>query len=147
MGMKFASKFIGTLVVKSQLFELVKGMLSITGPANTQKDGFESFCTYKFAETCMLPLCRLQLLSRLRVFTAFGLNQLEVHMSLNCILLVRLSHTVRCADPLKKKKKMMMMKKKKEKKKQGVWHDGGDLEVVHPSLGPGTIKRTLVPWI
>eukprot|EP00983_Pelagomonas_calceolata_P122955 1160955-Pelagomonas_calceolata.AAC.6 len=38
-GMKFASKFNGTLVVKSQLFKLVKGALSITGPANTQKDG------------------------------------------------------------------------------------------------------------
>eukprot|EP00983_Pelagomonas_calceolata_P013809 442381-Pelagomonas_calceolata.AAC.1 len=38
MGMKFASKFNGTLVVKTQLFKLVKGMLSVTGPANTQKD-------------------------------------------------------------------------------------------------------------
>eukprot|EP00983_Pelagomonas_calceolata_P072963 1151955-Pelagomonas_calceolata.AAC.1 len=29
MGIKFASKFIGALVVKSQLFKLVKGMLSV----------------------------------------------------------------------------------------------------------------------
>eukprot|EP00983_Pelagomonas_calceolata_P075550 1153064-Pelagomonas_calceolata.AAC.9 len=38
MGMEFVSKHIGTLVVKSQLFKLVKGMLSVTGPTNTQKD-------------------------------------------------------------------------------------------------------------
>lgn len=36
------SKFSGTVVVKSQLLELVKGMLSITSPANTQKDGMKS---------------------------------------------------------------------------------------------------------
>eukprot|EP00983_Pelagomonas_calceolata_P135253 1162138-Pelagomonas_calceolata.AAC.6 len=39
VGMKFASKFDGTLVVKTQLGKLVKGMLSIAGPTNTQKDG------------------------------------------------------------------------------------------------------------
>eukprot|EP00983_Pelagomonas_calceolata_P015621 496287-Pelagomonas_calceolata.AAC.1 len=46
MGMKFASEFIGALVVKSQLFKLVKGVLSVAGPTNTQKDGVEShsFC-------------------------------------------------------------------------------------------------------
>eukprot|EP00983_Pelagomonas_calceolata_P038629 1136860-Pelagomonas_calceolata.AAC.2 len=38
MGIWFMSKFSGTVVVKSQLLELVKGMLSITSPANTQKD-------------------------------------------------------------------------------------------------------------
>eukprot|EP00983_Pelagomonas_calceolata_P079961 1154930-Pelagomonas_calceolata.AAC.1 len=38
MGMEFASKFNGTLVVKSQSFKLVKGMLSATGLTNTQKD-------------------------------------------------------------------------------------------------------------
>eukprot|EP00983_Pelagomonas_calceolata_P005187 169368-Pelagomonas_calceolata.AAC.1 len=42
MGMKFASKFIGTLVVKSQLFKLVKGVFSVAGPTDTQKDGVES---------------------------------------------------------------------------------------------------------
>eukprot|EP00983_Pelagomonas_calceolata_P041348 1138028-Pelagomonas_calceolata.AAC.1 len=44
MGMKFASKFIG--VVKSQLSKLVKGVLSVSVPTNTQKDGVEShsFC-------------------------------------------------------------------------------------------------------
>eukprot|EP00983_Pelagomonas_calceolata_P118792 1160537-Pelagomonas_calceolata.AAC.1 len=31
MGMEFARKFNGTLVVKSQIFKLVKGMLSETG--------------------------------------------------------------------------------------------------------------------
>eukprot|EP00983_Pelagomonas_calceolata_P002249 76535-Pelagomonas_calceolata.AAC.1 len=76
MGMKFASKFIGALVVKSQLFKLVKGALSVAGSTNTQKDGVErhNFCinefnSLKFARVCMLPLCRLQLLSRSRVFT------------------------------------------------------------------------------
>eukprot|EP00983_Pelagomonas_calceolata_P002253 76696-Pelagomonas_calceolata.AAC.2 len=39
MGMKFTSKFNGTLLVKSQLFKLVEGMLSVTGPTNTQRDG------------------------------------------------------------------------------------------------------------
>eukprot|EP00983_Pelagomonas_calceolata_P051465 1142424-Pelagomonas_calceolata.AAC.5 len=38
MGMKFASKYNGRLVVKSQLFQL-KGLLSVTGLANTQEDG------------------------------------------------------------------------------------------------------------
>eukprot|EP00983_Pelagomonas_calceolata_P012933 412984-Pelagomonas_calceolata.AAC.1 len=41
MGMKFVSKFIGALVVKSQLFKPVKGALSVAGPTNTQKDGVE----------------------------------------------------------------------------------------------------------
>eukprot|EP00983_Pelagomonas_calceolata_P023840 750498-Pelagomonas_calceolata.AAC.1 len=41
MGTKFASKFNSTLVVKSQLFKVVKGMLSVAGPTNTQKDGVE----------------------------------------------------------------------------------------------------------
>eukprot|EP00983_Pelagomonas_calceolata_P069561 1150406-Pelagomonas_calceolata.AAC.2 len=45
MGMAFASKFNGTLVVK--MFKLVKGMLSITGPTNTQKDGFGGYVAYK----------------------------------------------------------------------------------------------------
>eukprot|EP00983_Pelagomonas_calceolata_P120484 1160712-Pelagomonas_calceolata.AAC.2 len=39
MGMEFASKFNSMLVVKSQLFTLVKVVLSITIPINTQKDG------------------------------------------------------------------------------------------------------------
>eukprot|EP00983_Pelagomonas_calceolata_P038066 1136663-Pelagomonas_calceolata.AAC.1 len=38
MVMHFASEFIGSLVVKSQLFKLVKDMLSVTGPTRTQKD-------------------------------------------------------------------------------------------------------------
>eukprot|EP00983_Pelagomonas_calceolata_P038182 1136701-Pelagomonas_calceolata.AAC.1 len=38
MGMKFPSKFSGPLMVKSKLFELVKGVFYITGPANTQKE-------------------------------------------------------------------------------------------------------------
>eukprot|EP00983_Pelagomonas_calceolata_P013331 426001-Pelagomonas_calceolata.AAC.1 len=42
MGMKLASKFNGTLMVKSKLFKLVKGVLNITGPANTQKDSMKS---------------------------------------------------------------------------------------------------------
>eukprot|EP00983_Pelagomonas_calceolata_P055346 1144113-Pelagomonas_calceolata.AAC.11 len=37
MGMKLASKFNGTLMVKSKLFELIKGVFNTTGPANTQK--------------------------------------------------------------------------------------------------------------
>eukprot|EP00983_Pelagomonas_calceolata_P053950 1143503-Pelagomonas_calceolata.AAC.3 len=38
MGMEFTNKFNGILVVKSQLLTLVKEMLSVTGPTNTQKD-------------------------------------------------------------------------------------------------------------
>eukprot|EP00983_Pelagomonas_calceolata_P122486 1160913-Pelagomonas_calceolata.AAC.6 len=43
MGTEFASKFNSMLpvVVKFQLFKLVQGMLSITGPINTQKDGVQ----------------------------------------------------------------------------------------------------------
>eukprot|EP00983_Pelagomonas_calceolata_P016103 509229-Pelagomonas_calceolata.AAC.4 len=65
MGMKCLSKFIGALMVQSQLFKLFKGVLSLAGPTDTQKDGVEShnFCINEFAEVCMLPLCRLQLLS------------------------------------------------------------------------------------
>eukprot|EP00983_Pelagomonas_calceolata_P080543 1155186-Pelagomonas_calceolata.AAC.6 len=49
--MKFASKFIGALVVKSQLLKLVKVVLSVAGSTNTQKDGVESliFCINEFA--------------------------------------------------------------------------------------------------
>eukprot|EP00983_Pelagomonas_calceolata_P098660 1158374-Pelagomonas_calceolata.AAC.7 len=36
MGMKFASKFIGTLVVKSQLLKVVEGVLSVACPTYTQ---------------------------------------------------------------------------------------------------------------
>uniref|UniRef100_A0A6S8PPB3 Uncharacterized protein n=1 Tax=Dunaliella tertiolecta TaxID=3047 RepID=A0A6S8PPB3_DUNTE len=99
MGMKFASKFIGALMVKSQLFKLVKGVLSVAGPTNTQKDGVEShnFCINEFAEVCMLPLCRLQLLSRPRVFTVLDFNQ--VHMPLVYIQLVGLPHAVGCCGP------------------------------------------------
>eukprot|EP00983_Pelagomonas_calceolata_P035329 1104947-Pelagomonas_calceolata.AAC.2 len=59
MGMKFASKLNGTLVVKFQLFKLVKGVLSLTGPTDTQKD-----------DICM-PLYRFQLLPRPSSFTKF----------------------------------------------------------------------------
>eukprot|EP00983_Pelagomonas_calceolata_P116933 1160366-Pelagomonas_calceolata.AAC.12 len=57
------------LLVKSQLFKLIHGMLSVACPTNTQKDGVKShyFSTNKFTEVCVLPLCRLQLLSRPRV--------------------------------------------------------------------------------
>eukprot|EP00983_Pelagomonas_calceolata_P012761 408050-Pelagomonas_calceolata.AAC.1 len=67
MGMKFASKFIGALVVKSQLLRLGKGVLCVAGPTNAQKD-----------EVCMLPLCCLQLLSKPRVFTVLDFNQVHV---------------------------------------------------------------------
>eukprot|EP00983_Pelagomonas_calceolata_P065987 1148812-Pelagomonas_calceolata.AAC.16 len=36
-GMKFAIRFNGTLVVKSQLFKVVQGIPGVTGPTNTQK--------------------------------------------------------------------------------------------------------------
>eukprot|EP00983_Pelagomonas_calceolata_P088370 1157190-Pelagomonas_calceolata.AAC.2 len=38
MGMKFASKFDGTLVVKSRLSKAVNGMLSRIDPTDTHKD-------------------------------------------------------------------------------------------------------------
>eukprot|EP00983_Pelagomonas_calceolata_P033422 1046915-Pelagomonas_calceolata.AAC.1 len=94
MGMKLASKFNGTLVVQSQLFKLVEDMLRIISPTNTQENGIKShrFCINEFAEVCMPPLCRLQLLSRPCVLTVLNFNQ--VHVSLICIQLVRLSHAV-----------------------------------------------------
>eukprot|EP00983_Pelagomonas_calceolata_P089171 1157285-Pelagomonas_calceolata.AAC.6 len=100
MGMKLASKCIGTLMVKFQLFELIKGMLDVAGPTNTQKDGVQShdFSTNKFAEFCMLLLCRLQLLSRPRVFTVLDFNQ--VHMPLVYMELVGLCHAVGSCGPL-----------------------------------------------
>eukprot|EP00983_Pelagomonas_calceolata_P053662 1143386-Pelagomonas_calceolata.AAC.2 len=39
MGMQFARKSKGMLVVKSQLFKLVKVVLSITCPTNAQDNG------------------------------------------------------------------------------------------------------------
>eukprot|EP00983_Pelagomonas_calceolata_P018585 583056-Pelagomonas_calceolata.AAC.1 len=50
-------------------------------------------CINEFAEVCMLPLCRLQLLSRPHVFTVLDFNQ--VHMPLVYNQLVGLPH----ADP------------------------------------------------
>eukprot|EP00983_Pelagomonas_calceolata_P030839 969018-Pelagomonas_calceolata.AAC.1 len=99
MGMKFASKFIGVLVVKSRLFKLVKGVLSVAGPINTQNDGVESHSFYinEFAEVCMLPLCHLQLLSRPRVFIVLDFNQ--VHMPLVYMQLVGFPHAVGCCGP------------------------------------------------
>eukprot|EP00983_Pelagomonas_calceolata_P071105 1151068-Pelagomonas_calceolata.AAC.1 len=53
---------------------------NVAGPTNTQKDSVEShnFSTNEFAEVCMLPLCRLQLLSRPRAFTVLNFNQVYV---------------------------------------------------------------------
>eukprot|EP00983_Pelagomonas_calceolata_P062303 1147236-Pelagomonas_calceolata.AAC.3 len=42
MGVKFASKFNGTSVIKSQLVNLVKGTLSVTAPTNIQKDDLQA---------------------------------------------------------------------------------------------------------
>eukprot|EP00983_Pelagomonas_calceolata_P033546 1050013-Pelagomonas_calceolata.AAC.1 len=97
--MKIASKVFGALVVKSQLFKLVKGVLSVAGSTNTQKDGVEShnLCINEFGEVCMLPLCCLLLLSRPRVFTVLDFNQ--VHMPLFHIQSVGLPHAVGCCDP------------------------------------------------
>eukprot|EP00983_Pelagomonas_calceolata_P036030 1127557-Pelagomonas_calceolata.AAC.1 len=140
MGMKLASKFNGTLMVK--LFELIinydKGVFNIPGPANAQKDSTKSFsfCTNEFAEVCMLLLCCLQLLSRPRVLTVLDFNQ--VHMSLASIQLVRLSHAVSFAGPLRAgcgvpccvTHGVNREKKKKKKKMKWVWLDRGDLKVV-----------------
>eukprot|EP00983_Pelagomonas_calceolata_P022696 714454-Pelagomonas_calceolata.AAC.1 len=80
MGMELVSKFDGTSVVQPQLLELVKGVFSVAGPTNTQKDGVKShnFCINELAEVCMLPLCCLQLLSRPHVFTLLDFNQVHV---------------------------------------------------------------------
>eukprot|EP00983_Pelagomonas_calceolata_P104841 1159068-Pelagomonas_calceolata.AAC.16 len=47
-GMKLTGKLHGTLVVQTQLLKLVKGVLSITRPANAQENGVKSrsFCTH-----------------------------------------------------------------------------------------------------
>eukprot|EP00983_Pelagomonas_calceolata_P055122 1143992-Pelagomonas_calceolata.AAC.2 len=45
-----------------------------------------------------MPLCRLQLLSRPRVFTVLDFNQ--VHMPLVYIQLMGLPHAVGCCGPL-----------------------------------------------
>eukprot|EP00983_Pelagomonas_calceolata_P134886 1162102-Pelagomonas_calceolata.AAC.8 len=42
MGMEFLSKFMGPFLVKSKLFKLVQGMISVAGPTSTQKDSVES---------------------------------------------------------------------------------------------------------
>eukprot|EP00983_Pelagomonas_calceolata_P084646 1156396-Pelagomonas_calceolata.AAC.1 len=49
MGMKSVSKFIGVLVVKSQLFKLIECMFCVTRSTNAQKNGmkYHSFCTDK----------------------------------------------------------------------------------------------------
>eukprot|EP00983_Pelagomonas_calceolata_P003447 112495-Pelagomonas_calceolata.AAC.1 len=55
MGMKLASKLNGTSMVKSKLFELIKGVFNIIGPVTTQKDSVKShrvICTNEFAEVC-----------------------------------------------------------------------------------------------
>eukprot|EP00983_Pelagomonas_calceolata_P050725 1142098-Pelagomonas_calceolata.AAC.6 len=97
MGMKFASKFIGALVVKSQLFKLAKGMLNVAGPTNTQKDGMKSlrFCTNKFAEVCAATYCCPGLMS------SQYLNFNQMHMPPVYIQLVGLSHVAGCRDPLR----------------------------------------------
>eukprot|EP00983_Pelagomonas_calceolata_P047319 1140579-Pelagomonas_calceolata.AAC.3 len=79
MGMKFASKFNGTSMVKSKLLKLIKGVLSITSPTDAQENNMKShsFCTNEFSEVCMLPLCCLQLLSRPRVLTNSWCEQEE----------------------------------------------------------------------
>eukprot|EP00983_Pelagomonas_calceolata_P008015 261283-Pelagomonas_calceolata.AAC.1 len=52
MGIKFGSKLINALLVKFQILTLVKGVLSVAGPNNTQKNSVEShnFCINEFAE-------------------------------------------------------------------------------------------------
>eukprot|EP00983_Pelagomonas_calceolata_P029892 936161-Pelagomonas_calceolata.AAC.1 len=47
-GMKSASKVIGALVVECQLLKLVKGVLSVASPTNTQK----SACCLCAASNC-----------------------------------------------------------------------------------------------
>eukprot|EP00983_Pelagomonas_calceolata_P115587 1160217-Pelagomonas_calceolata.AAC.6 len=85
MGIKSVSKFNGTLVVKSQLFRLVECMFCVTRSTSTQENGMKSydFCTNEFAEVCMLPLCRLQLLSRPRA--AEGMLLALGGMSVACL--------------------------------------------------------------
>eukprot|EP00983_Pelagomonas_calceolata_P001465 49209-Pelagomonas_calceolata.AAC.1 len=75
-------------------------MISVAGPTNTQKDSVEShdFSTNKFPEVCMLPLCRLLLLSRPSVFTVLNFNQ--VHVPLVFMKLVGLPHAVGSCGPL-----------------------------------------------
>eukprot|EP00983_Pelagomonas_calceolata_P038838 1136940-Pelagomonas_calceolata.AAC.1 len=80
MGMKFASKFIGALVGKFQRLKLVKGVLSVSGSTNTQKDGVESHncCTNEFALMILdfnkvhMPLFHIQLMRLLHVFGCCG---------------------------------------------------------------------------
>eukprot|EP00983_Pelagomonas_calceolata_P131602 1161794-Pelagomonas_calceolata.AAC.3 len=90
------NKLVGILYIMG----LKSGVLSVAGPTNTQKDGVEShnFCINESAEVCMLPLCRLQLLSRPCVLTVLDFNL--VHISLVSIQLVRLSHAVSYAGSL-----------------------------------------------
>eukprot|EP00983_Pelagomonas_calceolata_P122321 1160896-Pelagomonas_calceolata.AAC.3 len=78
MGMKFASKFNGMLVVQSQSFKLIKGMLNVTAPTDTQR------------VICMLLLCGFQLLGRPCVFTVLGFNR--VYVPLVHTQLMRLSN-------------------------------------------------------
>eukprot|EP00983_Pelagomonas_calceolata_P072729 1151839-Pelagomonas_calceolata.AAC.1 len=67
MGMKFASKSNGTLVVKSQLFKMVEGVLGVTGPTNTQKDDLHAAAvpSSTVAQPIVLDLCGLLFLLRI----------------------------------------------------------------------------------
>eukprot|EP00983_Pelagomonas_calceolata_P016109 509788-Pelagomonas_calceolata.AAC.1 len=79
---------------------IIQGMTSIAGPTNARKYSVEShdFSTNEFAEVCMLPLCRLQLLSRPHVFAVLDFDQ--AHVPLVCMELVGLSHAVGRCGPL-----------------------------------------------
>eukprot|EP00983_Pelagomonas_calceolata_P116735 1160343-Pelagomonas_calceolata.AAC.1 len=70
-------------------------------PTSTQKDGVKShyLSINKFAGVCVLLLCRLQLLSRPRVFTVLDLNQ--VHAPLVYIQLVGLPHAQNSEESVK----------------------------------------------
>eukprot|EP00983_Pelagomonas_calceolata_P095932 1158071-Pelagomonas_calceolata.AAC.11 len=69
-------------------------------PTSTKKDGVlcHSFPSNILVKFCMLPLCRLQLLPRPYVFTAFDFNQ--VYVTLFCTQLMGLSYAGSCAGPL-----------------------------------------------
>eukprot|EP00983_Pelagomonas_calceolata_P041119 1137918-Pelagomonas_calceolata.AAC.2 len=100
MGMEFISKFISTLVVQSLLFDLVKGVLSVAGTTIAKRMVCRvTACINESTEVCMLPLRRLQLLSRPCISTVLDFNQ--VHMVMVDIQLVGLSHVVgRCGPQL-----------------------------------------------
>ena len=100
MGIQTTGKFSGTLVVTTQLFELIKGVLYVTSSTNAQENGVngDSLSIYELTQARMLLLSRFQLMLRPGIFTILYLNQM--YMSIVDIEKMWLLHAAGCVAPL-----------------------------------------------